>query len=567
MKENIKKIQPIKPDKMRQPSKVMKLQRLGSFHQSKLSFTRQLINELQCNKSQFEISEWNIDQNGFGNAVIQTVFNNNTFSLVVFCHSIDDEERSDRVIAEKWDMTFSLFTGTPNKTELDLMSKNLKIQELGRHLPKQLTLSRANKSVRIFTKVLDALSNGKQPCKADINDIGYLIRTTAVYGNGKFGIGDFSPNTDKSVLNKPFQAEMLTVYLIRYFSIELVNFLAEKKGKNKSVKMSDDIARHLGVGNATGLGMAPFLINHQELIHQWINTRETAISRVLSIKSINKNTQKQIITYIEQAYRYTSQWNVDDVIQTKRIKTLNLDLKNILNCKQLNNLLNKNYPLKSLCDYFINKISLETEEILYSIFIEPFPQLINDLTKQMGSKEKKSVFVGYNVKDIIQIIKENYKWALNIDISSSDENYFFWYTSQAKLEPRLGVTLKDDGYQKQLPFDISHQVQKALKILIKLPENMTGSEAMINHPEIRNIIRRVIINKTSPYSEIQDNLVGRDMRPIDILRCKLSFFGASKYDPKSDLWTRITLFQGAPLPHQLQDENACDWLFPYLSDA
>ena len=464
-------------------------------------------------------------------------------------------------------MTFSLFTGTPNKTELDLMSKNLKIQELGRHLPKQLTLSRANKSVRIFTKVLDALSNGEQPYKADINDIGYLIRTTAVYGNGKFGIGDFSPNTDKSVLNKPFQAEMLTVYLIRYFSIELVNFLAEKKGENKSVKMSDDIARHLGVGNATGLGMAPFLINHQELIHQWINTRETAISRVLSIKSINKNTQKQIITYIEQAYRYTSQWNVDDVIQTKRIKTLNLDLKNILNCKQLNNLLNKNYPLKSLCDYFINKISLETEEILYSIFIEPFPQIIDDLTKQMGSKEKKSVFVGYNVKEIIKIIKENYKWALNIDISSSDENYFFWYTSQAKLEPRLGVTLKDDGYQKQLPFDISHQVQKALKVLIKLPENMTGSEAMINHPEIRNIIRRVIINKTSPYSEIQDNLVGRDMRPIDILRCKLSFFGASKYDPKSDLWTRITLFQGAPLPHQLQDEKACDWLFPYLSDA
>ena len=567
MRENNKKIQPIKPQKMRQPSKVMKLKRLGSFHQSRLSFTRQLINELQFNNSQFEISEWNIDQNGFGNAVIKTVFNNNTFSLVVFCHSIDDEERSDRVIAEKWDMTFSLFIGTPTKIELDLMSKNLKIQELGRHLPKQLTLSRANKSVRIFTKVLDALSNGKQPCKADINDIGYLIRTTAVYGNGKFGIGDFSPNTDKSVLNKPFQAEMLTVYLIRYFSIELVNFLAEKKGENKSVKMSDDIARHLGVGNATGLGMAPFLINHQELIHQWINTRETAISRVLSIKSINKNTQKQIITYIEQAYRYTSQWNVDDVIQTKRIKTLNLDLKNILNCKQLNNLLNKDYPLKSLCDYFINKISLETEEILYSIFIEPFPQLIDDLTKQMGSKEKKSVFVGYNVKEIIQIIRENYKWALNIDISSSDENYFFWYTSQAKLEPRLGVTLKDDGYQKQLPFDISHQVQKALKILIKLPENMTGSEAMINHPEIRNIIRRVIINKTSPYSEIQDNLVGRDMRPIDILRCKLSFFGASKYDPKSDLWTRITLFQGAPLPHQLQDEKACDWLFPYLSDA
>ena len=163
MKQNCKKNQQINLYPMRQPSEVMKLERLGSFHQTRLSFTRQLINELKSNKTQFEISKWDIDNNGFGNAVIKTIFNNSIFSLVVFCHSINDEERSDRVIAEKWDMTFSLFKGVPSNIELDKMSKNLKIQELGRHLSKQLTLSRANKSVRIFRKVLDALSDGKQP--------------------------------------------------------------------------------------------------------------------------------------------------------------------------------------------------------------------------------------------------------------------------------------------------------------------------------------------------------------------------------------------------------------------
>ena len=567
MNQNNKNIQPIEPYPLRQSSKVMKLKRLGSFHQTRLSFTRQLINELKTQNSEFEIFKWNIDKNGFGNAVLKTTFNDHTFSLVVFCHSINDEERSDRVIAEKWDMTFSLFIGIPSEFELNLMSKNLKIQELGRHLPKQLTLSRANKSVRMFTKVLNALSKGKQPCSSDINDIGYLVRTTAVYGNGKFGIGDFSQNTKRSILNKPFQAEMLTVYLIRYFSILLVNFLAEKKGGEKSTKLSDEISKHLGVGNATGLGMAPFLVNHPELIHKWIIARETAISRVLSLKIINKKSQNQVIKYIEQAYKYTSQWNVDDSVQAGRIKTLNSDLKKILDSEKLINILNEEYPLKNLHDFFINVISLETEEILYSIFIEPFPELIDNLTKEMGTLERKSVHTGYNVKQLIEIIKEKYNWALNIDIDNSDENYFFWYTSQAKLEPRLGVTQKDKGLEKQLPFDIAHQIQKAFKILSKLPSNMTGSEAMINHPEIRNILRRVIINKTSPYSEIQDNLIGIDMRPIDILRFKLSFFGASKYDPKSDLWTRITLFQGAPLPHQLYEDNACDWLFPYLSNV
>mgnify|MGYP001185735228 CR=1 FL=1 len=47
--------------------------------------------------------------------------------------------------------------------------------------------------------------------------------------------------------------------------------------------------------------------------------------------------------------------------------------------------------------------------------------------------------------------------------------------------------------------------------------------------------------------------------------CERAAFGASKYDPKSDLWTRITLFQGAPLPNQLHEKNSCEWLFPVLS--
>ena len=567
MKQSLKKKQYIKQHPIRNPSKVMKLDRLGSFHQTRLSFTRQLVKELTKNNAQFEISQWDLDKNGFGSAVIKTIFNDDIYSLVVFCNPLNDEERSDRVIAEKWDMTFSLFEGTPSKSELTQMSQNLKIQEAGRHLPKQLTLSRANKSVRIFNKVLDNLSNGKQPSKTLINEIGYLVRTTAVYGNGKFGIGDFSKNQDKKFLKKPFQAEMLTVYLIRYFSIELINYLAKEKGKNNSVKISDKIAKHIGVGNATGLGMAPFLLNHPELIHKWILSRETAISKVFSIKELSVDDQNKIIDLIQQACKYTSQWKVNDIIQSKRITKLNLELENIYKNKNLPALLSKDYPIKKLFEFFVNKISLETEEILHSVFIEPFPELIEDLEKEMGLQEKNSVPIEYNVSQLIETIKENYSWALKIDISHSNENHFFWYTSQAKLEPRLGIREIDDGHERQLPFDIPHQVQKAIKVLEKLPGDMTGSEAMITNPKIRNIIRRVVINKLYPYSEIQNNLVGKDIRPIDILRCKLSFFGASKYDPKSDLWTRITLFQGAPLPNQLHEKNSCEWLFPVLSNV
>jgi hypothetical protein len=552
---------------LRHPADVMKLDRLGSFHQTRLSFSRQLIDELISNNWKTEIIKWNINSIGTGNAVIKISSKQKIYSLVVFCHQINDDERSDRVIAEKWDMTFSLFLGIPSKEELDEMSKNLKIQELGRHLPKQLTLSRANKSVRVFNSVLNNLSEGKQPDKKMINNIGYLVRTTAVYGNGKFGIADYLPETNDNPLNKPFQAEMLTVYLIRYFSIELVNYLAKEKGKDKSITLSNEISKHVGVGNATGLGMAPFLINHQKLIHKWIQARETAISRVLSIKKLSTYNQTKIFNLIERAYLYTTQWNVDDVIQFKRINVLRKELKDISNNKSLNDILNNDYPLQNVYLHFINKISIETQEILNSIFIEPFPELLDDLTNEMGTDEQNTVAIGYKVNELIKIIKDKYSWALKIDITKPDENFYFWYTSQAKLEPRLGATQIDHGKEKQLPFDIPKQVQNALKILTKLPDDMTGAEAMILHPEIRNIIKRAIINENFPFSEIQNNLVGKKVRPIDLLRCKLSFFGATKYDPKSNLWTRITLFQGAPLPNQLQEENATEWLFPYLVNA
>jgi len=65
-----------------------------------------------------------------------------------------------------------------------------------------------------------------------------------------------------------------------------------------------------------------------------------------------------------------------------------------------------------------------------------------------------------------------------------------------------------------------------------------------------------------PYGEIRANLIGAECLPLDILRFKLAFFGAAKFDPKSDLWTRITLYQGAPLYDELSKEDSDDWWLP-----
>ncbi len=79
------------------------------------------------------------------------------------------------------------------------------------------------------------------------------------------------------------------------------------------------------------------------------------------------------------------------------------------------------------------------------------------------------------------------------------------------------------------------------------------------------MVRRVQIGIRYPYAEIRDNLIGVAMRPIDLLRCKLSFFGATRFDPKSDRWIRITLFQNAPYPDELATAEPDDWAYPQLA--
>ena len=203
---------------LRDPKKIMKLSKLGCFHQSKLSFLRSFLKEFKNWKYNRDL--FDLDENGFGRAVYSFSKNKRNYSLICFANKIDDNERSDRVIATKWDAAFTLHDGIPSKKDLDRLSENVPKQEVGRMSYKELTLSRANKSVRIFDHVIDSLSKGKQPDKDKILEVGYLYRTTAVYGSGKFGLADRFRIKNRDEIYGPFRLEMMLVYLVRQFTFD-----------------------------------------------------------------------------------------------------------------------------------------------------------------------------------------------------------------------------------------------------------------------------------------------------------------------------------------------------------
>ncbi|MEF1307726.1 hypothetical protein QTO17_38360, partial [Vibrio owensii] len=140
-----------------------------------------------------------------------------------------------------------------------------------------------------------------------------------------------------------------------------------------------------------------------------------------------------------------------------------------------------------------------------------------------------------------------YRWSIDADYTLPENNYWFWYRSQDKEEPRLGIRGEEIGEERELPLDIGRQVNRLFHALQTCQPETSLAEFLLQHPQYRAITRRVWTLGNREMGDIQMNVLREDALPMHLLRCKLAIFGATKFDPRSDRWVRVTFFQGAPL--------------------
>ena len=154
------------------------------------------------------------------------------------------------------------------------------------------------------------------------------------------------------------------------------------------------------------------------------------------------------------------------------------------------------------------------------------------------------------------LIEDRYAWAQRLDFSDPSANARFWYVSAEKLEPRLGERFEEDGAELEQPLATARDALALSAALSGEPAETSVAEFLVRHPEWRHVARRAQVVAKFPYAEIHDNLIGADLRPVDLLRAKLAFFGARNFDPRSDRWLRIVLFAGEPLIEEIRTEAA-----------
>tara|TARA_B110000444_G_scaffold238335_1_gene251827 strand:- start:644 stop:2296 length:1653 start_codon:yes stop_codon:yes gene_type:complete len=545
---------------LRDPNVIMKLSRLGSFHQSKLSFLRSFLNEFK--NWEYKRDLFDLNEGGFGTAVYSFKKGSRVYSLVCFANDLDKDERSDRVIATKWDAAFTLHDGVPTKKDIERLLHEVPKQEVGRLSYKELTLSRANKSVRIFDHVVECLSNGIQPDQNLLTEVGYLYRTTAVYGSGKFGLADRFRIKNREEIYGPFRLEMMLVYLVRQFTFDQVNHVAKSKNPKKAVNLDLEICKNLGIGNSTGLGMAPFIVNHPTLLNNWIYAREVCLKKIREIKNVELKDCNIFKKCLKKSIKNITSWNTDNEYQKKKIKILLTELNQFISFLDDNFDFTQEFSFNKIYLYLEKNYGEECIEYVVSMMMEPYDNIVNPLIKKMSSEEEKyfNIPTDRTVADLKVILEEKYSEVLKIDFLKKENQLNFWFISKNKEEPRLASRFEEEGANLEQPLAIARDIKKLYEVLITSKSSLKISNFLAKNSELRHVVRRAFIVEKFPYSEIQDNTIGKDIVPIDMLRLKLSFFGALKFDPRSDKWLRICMFQGAPLPEQLKNYDQ-HWVY------
>jgi hypothetical protein len=298
------------------------------------------------------------------------------------------------------------------------------------------------------------------------------------------------------------------------------------------------------------------------LLNNWILSRETALKKIREIKDVQEKDAKLFTDCVKKSLTNITSWNTDSEYQQNKIKSLLKNIRNFIDYIENNFDFKTEYPFNKIYLWLEQNVCEECIEYVVSIMMEPYNNIIEPLVSNMSSDEDKYFNIPTNrtINELKEIIEKKYPNILDINFDQKESQQNFWFISKNKEEPRLADRFEEHGSELEQPLAIARDIKKLYEKILSENENLTIAQFLSSNSGLRHVIRRAFIVEKFPYSEIQDNTIGKDIIPIDMLRLKLSFFGALKFDPRSDKWLRICMFQGAPLPTELKNYDE-QWVY------
>src|SRR6056300_1495097 len=308
--------------------------------------------------------------------------------------------------------------------------------------------------------------------------------------------------------------------------------------------------------------MAPFIVNHPTLLNNWIMSKEIALKEIREIKQASRIEIEIFNNSLKNSIKNITTWNTDSEYQLKKINSLLNSIQKFLNFIEKEFSFEIDYPFNEIYLWLEKNGCEECIEYVVSMMLEPFDRIVKPLISKMSSDEDQyfTIPTYRTVEDLRNIIEKRYPDILKINFEKQENQKNFWFISKNKEEPRYADRFEANGSELEQPLAIARDIKRLYEVLLVSKNSLTIDKFLIENSDLRHVVRRAFIIEKFPYSEIQDNTIGEKVIPIDMLRLKLSFFGALKFDPRSDKWLRICMFQGAPLPIDLKNVDQ-QWVY------
>jgi hypothetical protein len=546
---------------------VMKTSRLAAIQPSRLSGTRAFMNKMIRERWDIRIKHFDVDANSEGTVVYSIKAPDQEFSFIGFSRPPSRAARTGRIIGQAWDMMGALIEGSATEEEIESARTEIPKLYTGRATTNGLIWCRSNRSMRVFDQTMAALAEGRQPQVEDIAKVCYLMRNTGLDGNGTFGTRSFPSLGARHALGGVLEAQLLTAYLMREFSCDLVEHLAAKASQ-QAVKLAPELRRYIGVGNGSALGLIFFVHKHPRLIDRLLSAREQAIAlaRGLKLSSSDQRVSK-LIDLISRAIVFRQQ---DRMVYETFASSAEVaaDLEKVV--AQLHQFRDGGtvfgretaYPLDILADEFDGELVPEAYETLLSLYLELVPEEADALLHAVQAPDEFTVSPAETVEDLIALIRKDYQWALDTDMSGPEAYKYVWYKSETAEEPRRGAR-EEAPDALDLGLDVCGGTQSLMTDLQAESGQLSIARFLIKHPEHRYMVSRIQSLSGHDYHTPRANINSEAFVPIDLVR--LMNVGIHGIDKSRDFLSRNlrgVLYHGAPTPDDLRAGYTDTWYYP-----
>ena len=133
--------------------------------------------------------------------------------------------------------------------------------------------------------------------------------------------------------------------------------------------------------------MAPFIINHPSLLHQWIFAKEDALRQIREINKVKESDLNIFKECLQLSKNMISTWETESEYQIKKIRELSNDIKKFESEYLSICSADREFLWNHLYKWIDKHLSFEGIEFIISLMMEPYDSIVNPLISKMSSDE------------------------------------------------------------------------------------------------------------------------------------------------------------------------------------